>query len=56
VKNCPSCDGNCLTDPDTGLPWCAQCGAFSGLSLPSCRGLWWWRNPTTRAPARLREH
>ncbi|MBA4865893.1 hypothetical protein H1V43_32025 [Streptomyces sp. PSKA54] len=56
MEKCPRCATASLADPENGLPWCAQCGRFFGLSLPSCRGLWWWRNAPTRTPARLREH
>ena len=56
MEQCPRCSAECPTDPDNGLPWCARCGEFFGLSLPSCRGLWWPRNAATRAPVRPRDH
>lgn len=56
MNKCPRCSDECPTDPENGLPWCPRCGVHFRLSQPSCRGLWWWRNAATRAPARPREH
>jgi hypothetical protein len=56
MEECPRCGTGCPVDPENGLPWCAQCGAFFALSQPACCGLWWWREAATRTPVRPREH